>query len=231
MINKVFPSVADALSDLQDGATIMIGGFGGAGTPHNLVQGMIDRRVGGLTLICNGFNNILLVKDWRTIKKVVMSFPHAPGNRSLANPMAEGIELGAIEVETVPQGTLAERIRCGGAGIPAFYTPTGVGTRLSQGKERRAFYGRDCLLETALVADFAFIQAFKGDEMGNVIYRKTARNFNPLMATAAKIVIAEVQEIVPVGEIDGDQVHTPGIFVDRLVKVKPVVRAFRVNSR
>ncbi len=232
MIDKVFPSVKEALLDLHDGASIMIGGFGGAGTPHNLVQGMIDKGVGNLTLICNGFNNVIILKDWRRIAKVIMSFPSVARSGGAANPLAEGIENGQIEVEIVPQGMLAERIRCGGSDIPAFYTRTGVGTPLAEGKETRTFNGEQYVLETALSADFAFIQAWKGDRMGNLMYRKTARNFNPVMATAAKTVIAEVKKLVPVGEMDGDHIHTPGIFVDRVIQVAPQkVAAFRVATR
>ena len=221
MINRIFQSVESAFFDVFDGATIMIGGFGGAGTPHNLVMGLIKSKVKNLTLICNGFNNIIVMTDWRRISKVIMSFPTTTRSGGKANPLLEGIESGGIDVEIVPQGVLAERIRCGGAGIPAFFTFTGADTLLSESKETRNYHGKESVLETALTADFALVQAWKSDRMGNLIYRKTARNFNPIMATAAKVVIAEVSELVTIGDMDGDEIHTPGIFVNRVVKIQP----------
>ncbi len=227
MISKIFASVPKALFDLRDGASIMIGGLGGAGNPHNLVKCVSQTGVKDLTLICNGFNNVAMVKDWRTVKKVVMSYPLALQRKTRPNPLAEGIELGKIEVEVVPQGTLAERIRAGGAGIAAFYTSIGAGTELAEGKEVRQFDDRPFVLESAIRADFALVKAWKADAVGNLVYRKSARNFNLLMAMAGKVVIAEVDQVVQVGELDGDQVHTPGIFVDRVVQVKPVTVPIR----
>lgn len=227
MIDKTFHSVRDALFDLHDGANIMIGGLGGAGNPHNLVNYVAERGVKDLTLICNGFNNVVMVKDWRTVRKVVMSYPLALQRRTRPNPLAEGIELGQIEVEVVPQGTLAERIRAGGSGLAAFYTPVGAGTELAKDKEARDFDGKTYVLETAIRADLALIKAWKADSTGNLVYRKSARNFNPLMAMAAKVVVAEVEQIVPPGELDGDIIHTPGIFVDRIVQQKAIVAPIR----
>jgi 3-oxoacid CoA-transferase A subunit len=221
MINKLFNSVDEALHDLQGGATIMIGGFLGAGTPFNLVQGMVDKGVKGLTLICNSQNNLNpIVKDGRQIKKVIMSAAVSPYSWA-ANPLKEGIQSGQIDVELVPQGTLAERIRAGGAGIPAFYTPTGVGTLMEKGKQKATFDGKEYVLEMALRADYAFIGAYKADSKGNLVYRKSMRNFNVVMATAARCTVAEVGEIVEPGELDPETIATPGIFVDRVVMVPP----------
>jgi 3-oxoacid CoA-transferase A subunit len=227
MINKVSGSVCDAIADVHNGASIMIGGFGYAGTPYNLVKGLIASEVIGLTIICNSFNNIIMMENKAQIAKVVMSFPTAPARASFRSRLEEATRSGEIEVEHVPQGTLIERIRAGGAGIGGFYTPTGIGTIVERGKEKREFEGREYLLERSLKADFAFIKAYKADTAGNLVYRMAARNFNPIMAMAGAVTIAEVEEIVEPGAIDPDAVVTPGIFVQRVVKAPPVAMSFR----
>jgi 3-oxoadipate CoA-transferase, alpha subunit len=195
----------------------MVGGFGSTGVPEMLTYALAERGVRGLTLIGNGTGEgesgvTRLIRN-RQVRKVVVSFP-APGR---SPDFEEQYLAGEIELELVPQGTLIERIRAGGAGIPALYTPTGAGTPLAEGKEQREFAGRTHLLELALRADFALIRAHKADGWGNLVYRKTARNFNPMMATAAAVTIAEVDEIVPVGSLDPETIVTPGIFVSRVV--------------
>jgi 3-oxoacid CoA-transferase subunit A len=219
--------VADAdaaIETLSDGATILFGGFGTCGNAENLVQAVLRKGVKNLTGVSNNVGTPdyglgKLVSEGR-IKKLICSFP---GQNKAA---AEQLLRGEIEVELTPQGTLAERLRAGGAGVPAFYTPTAVGTLLAEGKEVREFNGRKYLLEQALRGDFAFIKAWKGDRWGNLVYRKTARNFHPVMATAADFVIAEVEELVELGSLDPDHIHTPGIFVDAIFQghtyVKPV---------
>jgi 3-oxoacid CoA-transferase subunit A len=211
----VYNSVAEALADVGDGATIMAGGFGLVGIPENLIAGLVQRGVGGLTVISNNCG----VDDWglglllRTgqIKKMVASY--VGENKEFERRFLSG----ELEVELVPQGTLAERIRAGGAGIPAFFVPAGVGTPVAEGKETRTFDGKEYLLERGLRADFALVKAWKGDRHGNLVYRRTARNFNPMMATAARVTIAEVEELLEPGQLDPDQVHTPGIYVQRVV--------------
>lgn len=215
-MNKVFKNALEAIHDIQDGATIMVGGFGLCGIPENLIVALKTKGVKNLTVVSNnaGVNEFglgVLLKT-RQIRKMISTYI---GENEL---FEQQVLKGEIEVELVPQGTFSERMRAGGAGIAAFYTPTGVGTLVEQGKEKREFDGRECLLEKALNADFAFVKAHKGDAMGNLVYRKTARNFNPMMATAARVTIAEVEQLVPVGSIDPDHVHTPGIFVKRILQ-------------
>ena len=215
-INKVIPSCDEAVADIPDGATIMTGGFGLCGIPENLIAALVRRGVRNLRIISNNMGvdgfGLGLVLEAGMIASFVGSY--VGENKLLESQMIAR----EIDVTLVPQGTLAERIRAGGAGIPAFYTPAGVGTVVADGKETRDFGGRPYLLEHALAADFSLIKAWKGDRMGNLIYRKTARNFNPMMATAAKITIAEVEEIVNPGEIEPDHVMTPGIYVKRIVQ-------------
>jgi 3-oxoacid CoA-transferase subunit A len=223
----VFSSVAAALSDIPDGATLMAGGFGLVGIPENLIAGLRDQGTRGLTVISNNCG----VDDWglglllRTgqIRKMVASY--VGENKEFERRFLSG----ELEVELNPQGTLAERIRAGGAGIPAFYVPAGVGTPVAEGKETRTFGGQEFLLEHALTADFALVKAWRGDRDGNLVYRRTARNFNPMMASAARVTIAEVEELVEPGTIDPDQVHTPGIYVHRLVHCPHVEK--RVERR
>lgn len=214
-IDKVVESCDLAVADISDGATLMLGGFGLCGIPENLIAALVRRRVKDLHIISNnmgidGFGLGLMLEAG-----MIASFfgSYVGENRLLESQMLAG----QILVTLVPQGTLAEQIRAGGAGIPAFYTPAGVGTVVAEGKETRRFGDREYLLERALTADFSFVKAWKGDRMGNLVYRKTARNFNPMMATAAKITIAEVEQLVEPGELEPDQVSTPGIYVKRIV--------------
>jgi 3-oxoacid CoA-transferase subunit A len=213
-MKKVFENAMDAVHDIQDGATLMVGGFGLCGIPENLIAAVKKKGVKGLTVISNnaGINEFGLgmLLQTRQIRKMISTYV---GENEL---FEQQFLKGEIEVELVPQGTFSERIRAGGAGIAAFFTPTGVGTLIEEGKEKREFDGRQYLMERALKADFSFVKAYKGDAMGNLVYRKTARNFNPMMATAARITIAEVEQLVPVGDIEADHVHTPGIFVKRI---------------
>lgn len=215
-MNKVFPSSDEAIHDIPDGATIMVGGFGLCGIPENLIRALVRKGVKDLHTISNNVGvddlgmGLLLAAG--QISSHIGSYV---GENKLLEEM---ILKNQLNLELVPQGTLAERIRAGGAGIPAFYTPAGVGTVVANNKETREFDGRSYILERGLKADFALIKAWKGDTWGNLIYRKTARNFNPMMATAAKITVAEVEELVEVGELEPDQVHTPSIFVKRIVK-------------
>jgi 3-oxoacid CoA-transferase subunit A len=215
-INKVIASSDQAVADIPDGASIMLGGFGLCGIPENLIAALVRRGVRNLHIISNnvgidGFGLGLLLEAG-----LIASFfgSYVGENKLLESQMIAG----QIKVTLVPQGTLAEQIRAGGAGIPAFYTPAGAGTTVADGKETRIFDGRQYLLEHALTADFALIKAWKGDRMGNLIYRKTARNFNPMMAAAARITIAEVEQLVEPGEIEPDQVITPGVYVNRMVQ-------------
>jgi 3-oxoacid CoA-transferase subunit A len=213
-MDKRVPSADAAIAGLQDGATIMMGGFGLCGIPENLIAAVRRKGTKGLTVVSNnaGVDNfgLGLLLETRQVKKMISTYVGE-------NKLFEQLVLsGQLEIELNPQGTLAERIRAGGAGIPAFYTPTGYGTMVGEGKEVREFGGRQCVLERALRADFAFVKAWKGDRWGNLIYRKTTRNFNPMMATAADYVIAEVEQLVDVGQLDPDQVHTPGIFVNAI---------------
>lgn len=215
-MRKVYSTATQALADvLTDGMTIMSGGFGLCGIPMNLIEAVRLSGVKDLTVISNnagvdGFGLGVLLET-RQIRKMISSYV---GENKL---FAEQFLSGVLELEFNPQGTLAERIRAGGAGIPAFYTKTGVGTLIAEGKEVRRFGKDDYVMETGLIADVALVHAWKGDAEGNLLYRKTARNFNPMMATAAHITIAEVEHLVPVGAIDADMIHTPGIFVQRIV--------------
>ena len=213
-MNKVFPNADSAINDVQDGATLMFGGFGLCGIPENLIAALRRSGVKDLTVISNnagvdafGLGQLL---ETGQIRKVI-------GTYVGENKVLENLALtGGIELQLMPQGTFAERIRAGGAGIAGFYTPTGVGTVVAEGKEVRDFDGRAYLLERALQADFACVKAWKGDRWGNLIYRKTARNFNPIMATAARVTIAEVEELVEPGELDPNAIVTPSIYVKRI---------------
>src|SRR5215510_13541099 len=215
-MDKTVASAAEAVADIPDGATLMAGGFGLCGIPENLIQALHKRGVKGLTIISNNCGidgkglGILLAAG--QVKKMVSSY--VGENKTFERLFLDG----KLEVELNPQGTLAERIRAGGAGIPAFYTATGYGTVVADGKETREFGGREYVLENAITGDFAIVKAWKGDRWGNLVYRKTARNFNPMMATAGKTTIAEVEMLVEPGEIEPDQVHTPGIYVQRIIR-------------
>ena len=217
-MNKVVKDAEEAVRDIPDGATIMVGGFGLCGIPENLIEALRLRGTKNLTVMSNNagvsdFGLGLLLKT-RQIRRMIATYV---GENDL---FEKQFLSGELEVELVPQGTFAERIRAGGAGIAAFYTPTGYGTIVAEGKETRRFGDRHYVLEAALTADFALVKAFRGDRLGNLVYRKTARNFNPMMATAARLTIAEVERLVAPGEIDPEQVHTPGIFVSRIFQGK-----------
>ena len=215
--NKFYNNAKEALEGLLfDGMTIMSGGFGLCGLPENLILSLKDSGVQNLTVISNNAgteqHGLGLLLETRQIKKAISSYV---GENKLFEKQYLS---GEIELEFNPQGTLAERIRAGGAGIPAFYTATGVGTVVEEGKEMKVFKDREYIMETGLVADLAIIKAWKGDTAGNLIYRKTARNFNPVMATAGKVTVAEVEELLDEGEIESDLIHTPGIYVQRIMK-------------
>ncbi len=219
MINKVVATAAVAVADIPNGATVMIGGFGTAGMPSELIDALIAKGSKDLTIVNNNAGNadtgLAALLKARQVKKVICSFP-----RQTDSWVFDGLyKKGDIELELVPQGNLAERIRAAGAGIGAFYTPTGYGTPLAEGKETRHIDGRDYVLEYPIHADFALIKALRGDRWGNLVYRKTARNFGPIMAAAAKCTIAQAREIVNLGDLDPENVVTPGIFVQRVVEV------------
>lgn len=228
-INKAVATFDEAVADIPDGAIILIGNFAGpGGTPYYLIQALQRQGAKNLTIVANTAGGTGLTLDYedhkilfenKQVKKVIATFPFStsPSHPSLAEKQ---ILVGEVELELVPQGTLAERIRCGAAGIPAFYTPTGYDTVVAKGKEVKWFDGRPCLLEHAIKADYALVRAYRADKMGNLIYRGTQRQFNPVMAMNARITIAEVDGIVEVGELDPEAVVTPSIFVDRIVKVK-----------
>ncbi len=213
-MNKVVKNAQEAIADIADNAVIMLGGFGLSGIPENCIQAILEKNIKNLTCIANnagvdGFGIGLLLEN-RQVKKMISSY--VGENHEFERQYISG----ELEVDLLPQGTLAERIRAGGAGIPAFYTPAGYGTEVAEGKEVREFDGKMYLMEKWLRADFAIVKAWKGDAMGNLIYRGTAQNFNPMMAAAGKITIAEVEELVEVGALDPAQVHTPGIYVQRI---------------
>lgn len=214
MINKVVKDASTAVKDITDNAILMLGGFGLCGIPENLIAALLHSGVKGLTCISNNagvddFGIGLLLKT-RQVKKMISSY--VGENDEFERQLLSG----ELEVELIPQGTLAERVRAGGAGIPAFFTPAGYGTEIAAGKEVREFNGKNYLMEHWLRADFSLVKAWKGDTSGNLIFKGTARNFNPMMATAGNITIAEVEELVPTGELDPNQIHTPGIFVHRI---------------
>ena len=220
MIQKKFENTAKAVADIHDGATLLIGGFGGSGLPSHLIAALVEQGAKNLTVVSN---NIGAVSDGvaalisnNQVKKIICSFPVGPH----ADDLIARLQEGTIELEIAPQGTLAERIRAGGAGIPAFYTPTAAHTELGEGKETRVFNGRLHVLENAIIGDFAFIKGYRADRWGNLVYNKTQRNFNPVMATAARITIAEVDEIVEVGELDPENIATQSVYVHRLVKLE-----------
>ncbi|MFL2570269.1 MAG: CoA transferase subunit A [Parvicellaceae bacterium] len=216
MINKVVSSASDACNGIESGMTIMLGGFGLCGIPENCIAELVKLKVGNLTCISNNAGvddfGLGLLLQQRQIKKMISSY--VGENDEFERQMLSG----ELEVDLIPQGSLAERCRAGGAGIPAFFTPAGYGTEVGQGKEVRNFNGKPHILETALSADFAIVKAWKGDKTGNLIFKGTARNFNPAMAMAGKITIAEVEELVEPGELNPNEIHTPGIFIQRIFK-------------
>lgn len=213
-MNKVVKNVEEALSGVEDGMTLMVGGFGLCGIPENSIAQLVKMGVKNLTCISNNAGvddfGLGLLLQGKQIKKMISSY--VGENAEFERQMLSG----ELEVELIPQGTLAERCRAGGAGIPAFFTPAGYGTEVAEGKEVRVFNGKPHILEEGLTAEFAIVKAWKGDTEGNLIFKATARNFNPMMATAGKITIAEVEELVPAGELDPNNIHTPGIFVQRI---------------
>ncbi|MFE8703357.1 CoA transferase subunit A [Cytobacillus sp. FJAT-54145] len=224
-----YQSPLEAVASIEDGSTIMVGGFGLVGIPEQLILALVEKGTKDLTVISNNCG----VDDWglglllknKQIKKMIGSY--VGENKEFERQVLAG----EIEVELTPQGTLAERIRAGGAGIPAFYTPAGVGTEVAKNKEIRSFGGKEYVLETALKADFSLVRAHKADDMGNLVYNKTARNFNPMIAAAGKVTIAEVEELVPAGEINPDHIHSPGIYVQGLLVAKQEKRIERVTTR
>ncbi|WP_338451725.1 CoA transferase subunit A [Niallia oryzisoli] len=228
-MKRICSSFKEAVAEISNGATLMVGGFGLCGIPENLILTLVEKNVKDLTIISNNCG----VDDWglglllknRQIKKMIGSY--VGENKEFERQVLAG----ELDVELLPQGTLAEKIRAGGAGIPAFYTPAGVGTQIAQGKEVRTYYGKEYLLEEALMADFSIIRAWKGDKLGNLVYHKTARNFNPMMAAAGRITIAEVETLVDAGELEADQIHTPGIYVQAIVEGRQQKRIERLRIK
>jgi len=226
MINRIVQSMAEALAGIRDGAIVLIGGFGSIGQPNALIDGLIEQGARDLTVVANnagvGHTGLARLLETGRVRKIICSYPRTSDPVVFESLYREG----RIELEVMPQGTMAERMRAAGAGIPAFYTPTSVGTKLAEGKELREFSGRQYVLEEALAGDVALIEAWEADRWGNLTYRSSARNFNPVMATAAALTIAQAQHIVELGALDPEKIVTPGIFVDRVVHVpygEPVV--------
>ena len=215
-MNKVVKIVTDALQGIEDGMTLMVGGFGLCGIPENSINELVKKGTKGLTCISNNAGvddfGLGLLLQQKQVKKMISSY--VGENQEFERQMLSG----ELEVDLIPQGSLAERCRAGGAGIPAFFTPAGFGTEVAEGKEVRIFNGKPHILEAALTADFAIVKAWRGDTEGNLVFKSTARNFNPMMAMAGKITIAEVEELVSAGDLDPNQIHTPGIFVQRIFK-------------
>ncbi len=229
-LNKVVDNAKAALEGVEDNMTFMVGGFGLCGIPENAISEMVNRGIKGLTCISNNAGvddfGLGLLLQKKQVKKMISSY--VGENDEFERQMLAG----ELEVDLIPQGSLAERCRAGGAGIPAFFTPAGYGTEIAEGKEVREFNGKPHILESALTADFAFVKAWKGDTAGNLIYKATAKNFNPMMAMAGKITVAEVEELVPAGELDPNQIHTPGVFVQRIFQgVNYEKRIERVTTR
>jgi 3-oxoadipate CoA-transferase alpha subunit len=219
MIDKFVRSVAEALADIKDGATVLVAGFAQVGEPRALIDGLIEQGAKELTVVHNtagrGREGVAKLIGEGRVRKIVCSFARSRGSVLFEEVYARG----EIELEMVPQGTLAERLRAGGAGIPAFFTPTGAGTKIADGKEQRVVQGRDCVLEQAIFGDVALIEAWRADRWGNLVYREAGRNFNPVMATAAKLTICQTQHIAELGELAPEAIVTPGICVDRIVHI------------
>lgn len=226
-MNKIVGDVRAALEGIRDNMTVLVGGFGLCGIPENLITALRDSGVKGLTCVSNNAGvddfGLGLLLQTRQIKKMVSSY--VGENATFEKQFLAG----ELELEFCPQGTLAERLRAGGAGIPAFFTPTGVGTLVAEGKETRLFGNREYVMEKGITGDFALVKAWKADPFGNLVYRKTARNFNPMIATAGRITVAEVEEIVELGALDPDQIHTPGVFVQRVFKASKLEK--RIEQR
>ena len=220
MINKIVRDMAEAMEGVADGSTVLVGGFGAAGQPDELIEGLIEQGAKDLTIVANnagtGRTGLARLMELGRVRKIICSFP-----RSVGSVVFEELyKAGRLELEIVPQGTLAERMRAAGAGVPAFYTPTAAGTKLGQGKEEREFNGRPHVMELALPGDVALVEAWEADRWGNLTFRRSGRNFNPVMATAAKLTIVQAERIVELGAIEGERVVTPGIFVNRVLNVK-----------
>ncbi len=219
MIDKRVASVAEALAGVADGATVLVGGFGAVGQPNALIEGLIEQGATDLTIVANnagtGRVGLARLMELGRVRKIICSFPRSAGSVVFE----ELFRAGRLELEIVPQGTLAERLRAAGAGVPAFFTPTGVGTLLAAGKEERTIQGRRCILEQALHGDVALVEAWRADRWGNLVYRSSGRNFNPVMATAATLTVAQTQHLAELGELDPDAIVTPGIFVNRVVHI------------
>ncbi|WP_446692712.1 3-oxoacid CoA-transferase subunit A [Rhizobium puerariae] len=218
-MDKTTETIAQALEGLRHGDTLLLGGFGAVGQATHLIEGVLETGASDLTVVANnaGYGQVGLARLLREgrVRKLICSYPRIPGSTIFEELYREG----RLDLELVPQGTLAERMRAAGAGIPAFFTPTGVGTRLAAGKEIRAFNGRECVLETALHGDVALIEAWEADRWGNLAYRASGRNFNPICAMAAKLTVAQTQHLLPLGDMDPERVVTPGIFVNRVVHI------------
>ncbi len=219
MIDKRVASVAEALAGVADGATVLVGGFGAVGQPNALIEGLIEQGATDLTIVANnagtGRVGLARLMELGRVRRIICSFPRSAGSVVFE----ELFRAGRLELEIVPQGTLAERLRAAGAGVPAFFTPTGVGTLLAAGKEERTIQGRRCILEQALHGDVALVEAWRADRWGNLVYRSSGRNFNPVMATAATLTVAQTQHLAELGELDPDAIVTPGIFVNRVVHI------------
>jgi 3-oxoadipate CoA-transferase, alpha subunit len=219
MINKIVQTMAEAMAGIRDGAVVLVGGFGSIGQPNALIEGLIEQGAKDLTVVANnsgvGYVGLAKLLDTGRVRKIVCSFPRTADPVVFERLWREG----KIELECVPQGTMAERMRAAGAGIPAFYTPTAVGTKLAAGKEEREMHGRKYILEEALHGDLALVEAWEADRWGNLTYRSSARNFNPVMATAAKLTVVQSQHIVELGALDPEKIATAGIFVDRVLHV------------
>ncbi len=219
MIDKIVSSMAAAMADIRDGSTVLIGGFGSVGQPDALIEALIEQGASGLTCVANnagtGHQGLARLMELGRVRKIICSFPRSAGS----TVFEELYRQGKIELEIVPQGTMAERMRAAGAGVPAFFTATSVGTPLARGKEEREFGGRRYVMEHALAADVALVEAWEGDRWGNLTYRASGQNFNAVMATAAKLTIAQVSHLRDLGEIRPEHVHTPGIFVNRVIHV------------
>ena len=219
MIDKRVASVAEALAGVADGATVLVGGFGAVGQPNALIEGLIEQGARDLTIVANnagtGRVGLARLMELGRVRKIICSFPRSAGSVVFE----ELFRAGKLDLEIVPQGTLAERLRAAGAGVPAFFTPTGVGTLLAAGKEERTIQGRRCILEQALHGDVALVEAWRADRWGNLVYRSSGRNFNPVMATAATLTVAQTQHLAELGDLDPDAIVTPGIFVNRVVHI------------
>lgn len=225
-MNKIVSSVEESIADISDGATIMVAGFGAAGHPASLIRAVIKKGVKDLTIICNAYTELNELVAAGCVRRAITSFPQPPRRSMPQSPVEDQVKAGTLEIELVPEGTLAERIHLHGLGIPGFYSPVEADTDLAAGKEVREIGGKQCVLVHSLGADFALIKGYKADRWGNIIYRKAARNINPMMAMAARVTIAEVEEIVELGELDPSHIHTPGIFVNRVVRCDKIPREF-----